>query len=78
MCENLLSLTQDRPTLQGLRAEETMITVAGILVLMLAYAALSLGVICLFWHLRKNHIERGWQRKAARKAIHRLPIPVAR
>jgi hypothetical protein len=55
-----------------------MITVAGILVLMLAYAALSLSVICLFWHLRKNHIERGWQQKAARKAIHRLPIPVAR
>jgi hypothetical protein len=43
-----------------------MITFTGILVLMLAYAALSLGTICLFWHLSRREKEQRWQRKAIR------------
>ena len=55
-----------------------MIAFIGILVLMLAYATLSLGVVCLFWHLRKNDIEQLWQRMAARKGVHRLSVPLGR
>ncbi len=55
-----------------------MITFTDILVLMLAYAALSLGVICLFWHLRKNDIEQRWQRQAGRNWVNRLPLPGVR
>jgi hypothetical protein len=34
-----------------------MITSTGILVVMLAYAALTLGAICLIWHLRNRRTE---------------------
>ncbi len=55
-----------------------MTTFTGVLVLMLAYATLSLGVICLYWHLRKNDIEQRWQRMAMRKGAHRLYVPAGR
>ncbi len=53
-----------------------MITFTDILVLMLAYAALSLGTICLFWHLKKNVFEQRWQRQAGLHWVHRLPLQV--
>ncbi len=55
-----------------------MITVIGILVLMLAYATLSLGVICLYWHFRKNDIEQRWQRLVVKKGGHWLSVPAGR
>jgi hypothetical protein len=55
-----------------------LITFTGILVLMLAYAALSLGVICLFWYLSRNDIEQRWQRRAVRKGVNRRPDPAGR
>ncbi len=52
-----------------------MITFTGILALMLGYVTVSLGIICLYWHLRKNNIEQRWQRLAVRKRRHRLSVP---
>lgn len=55
-----------------------MIAFTGYLVLMLAYATLSLGIICLYWRLRKNDIEQRWAQMAGRKGAHRLYVPVGR
>jgi hypothetical protein len=44
------TLVDESPLCRG--TGETMITLTGVLVLMLAYTALALGGLSLFWHLR--------------------------
>ena len=53
-----------------------MVAFIGILVLMVAYAAFSLGVICLSWHLRNNNTEQGSQQTSAQEGRRWPLLPV--